>query len=98
MATNDKGDVATRDDSSARARERAADRVAPPAAAYQEGSVESVGGGPSGTDAEDRTGQTGSAPGVPRAAAREGNPDAFTSSEVAEESAGDPGRPERTRG
>jgi hypothetical protein len=65
---------------------------------YQEGSVESVGGGPSGTDKSDRTGQAGSAPAVERAAERDATRDAFTSSEVAEASAGAPGRPERTRG
>jgi hypothetical protein len=68
-----------------------------PAHAYQEGSVESVGGRPSGADTDDRTGQAGPAPDVPRAAEREDGRDAFTSSEVAAESAGGPGRPERTR-
>jgi hypothetical protein len=69
-----------------------------PAHAYQEGSVETIGGRPGGADTDDRTGQAGSPPDVPRAAEREDNRDAFTSSEVAAESAGDPGRPERTRG
>jgi hypothetical protein len=95
MATKDKDDAETADE---RARGRAADSAQPIPGAYQEGSVESVGGGPSGTDTGDRTGQAGSAPSVPRAAEREGHPDAFTSSEVAEQSAGAPGRPDRTRG
>jgi hypothetical protein len=71
---------------------------ATPMGAYQEGSVESVGGGPSGTDTDDRTGQSGSAPDVPRAPEGEGNRDVFISSEVAQKSAEAPGRPERTRG
>jgi hypothetical protein len=74
------------------------DRPQPPMGGYQEGNVESVGGGPSGTDTGDRTGETGPRPDVPRARDREGNPDAFVSSEVARESADAPGRPERTRG
>ena len=78
--------------------ERTQDRPQPPMGGYQEGSVESVGGGPSGTDADDRTAEGGPRPEVPRAGEREGNPDAFISSEVARESANAPGRPERTRG
>jgi hypothetical protein len=82
----------------ARARDARAGQPQPAAGgAYQEGSVESVGGGPSGTDTDDRTGQGGTAPSVPRAPEAEGNRDVFISSEVAEESAGAPGRPERTR-
>lgn len=78
--------------------ERAQDRPQPPMGGYQEGSIESVGGGPSGTDTDDRTAEGGPRPDVPRAAEREGHPDAFVSSEVARESADAPGRPERTRG
>jgi hypothetical protein len=74
------------------------ERPQPPMGGYQEGSVESVGGGPSGTDADDRTAERGTRPQVPRAADHDGNPDAFVSSEVVEESADAPGRPERTRG
>ena len=78
--------------------ERTNDRPQPPMGGYQEGSVESVGGGPSGTDTDDRTAEGGPRPDVPRAGEREGNRDAFISSEVARESADAPGRPERTRG
>ena len=95
MATNDKDEKAT--SKSARATRESASEPPPPAGAYQEGSVESIGGGPSGTDRDDRTGQAGTPPSV-RRATEPGNRDAFTSSEVAEESAGAPGRPERTRG
>jgi hypothetical protein len=73
------------------------ERTPPLLGGYQEGSVESVGGGPSGTDTDDRTGQPGPAPDVPRSAEGDGNRDAFISSEVAEKSADAPGRPERTR-
>ena len=76
----------------------AGERPQPPMGGYQEGSVESVGGGPSGTDTADRTAEEGPRPDVPRAPEREGHPDAFTSSEVARTSADAPGRPERTRG
>ena len=76
----------------------AGEREQPPLGGYQEGSVESVGGGPSGTDTDDRTAEGGPRPDVPRASDRDSNPDAFTSSEVARESADLPGRPERTRG
>ena len=78
--------------------ERTDERPQPPMGGYQEGSVESVGGGPSGTDTDDRTAEGGPRPDVPRAPERESNPDAFISSEVARESADAPGRPERTRG
>jgi hypothetical protein len=78
--------------------ERTDERPQPPMGGYQEGSVESVGGGPSGTETGDRTAEGGPAPDVPRARERDGNPDAFVSSEVARESADAPGRPERTRG
>ena len=78
--------------------ERTQERPQPPMGGYQEGSIESVGGGPSGTDADDRTAEAGPRPDVPRAGEREGHPDAFISSEVARESADAPGRPERTRG
>jgi hypothetical protein len=78
--------------------DRGRERTPPAMGGYQEGSVESVGGGPSGTDTDDRTGQSGSAPDVPRAPEREGNRDVFISSEVAKESAEAPGHPERTRG
>jgi hypothetical protein len=94
MADHDRDERETPRDG---ARDRAPEPPRPAAGAYQEGSVESIGGGPSGTDTDDRSGQAGSPPGVPRAGEHEGNRDAFTSSEVAEESAGAPGRPERTR-
>ena len=68
----------------------------PPAHTYQEGSVQSVGGGPSGTDTDDRTGQPTGTPAAGESAG-EPNRDIFISSEVAEESADLPGRPERTR-
>jgi hypothetical protein len=76
----------------------AGERAQPPLGGYQEGSVESVGGGPSGTDTDDRTAEGGPRPDVPRAGERAANPDAFISSEVVRESADAPGRPERTRG
>ena len=95
--SNDVGARSVKEDEPRRDRSDAATERAP-APAYQEGSVESVGGGPSGTDTDDRTGQAGSPPDVPRAEGSEGTRDAFTSSEVAAQSAGDPGRPERTRG
>ena len=87
-----KGNKEQRRDTAGRRREH----TPPPLGGYQEGSVESVGGGPSGTDTYDRTGQPGSAPDVPRAEG-EGSRDVFISSEVAEKSADAPGRPERTR-
>jgi len=74
------------------------ERPQPPMGGYQEGSVESVGGGPSGTDTDDRTAERGAPPQVPRASDHGGNPDAFVSSEVVEQSSDAPGRPERTRG
>ena len=62
--------------------------------ASQEGSVESVGGGPAGKDEDDRTGEgTGPAKGTPRS---EGGRDAFVSSEVSEK-ATVPGKDPRTR-
>lgn len=76
-------------------RDKATPRIPP---AYQEGRVDSVGERPSGTDDEDRTGEAGTRPGVPRTPAGDAKRDAFTSGEVTEKSDGDPGRPERTRG
>jgi len=73
------------------------DATVPPAHAYQEGSVETVGGGPSGTDTDDRTGQPPVSPAIAGQPGGEANRDIFISSEVAEESAHAPGRPERTR-
>jgi hypothetical protein len=70
------------------------DKAAPPAPAYQEGSVESVGGRPSGQDRDDRTGE-GSGRGVSRR--EEGRPpDAFVSTEVNDRTA-TPGRDGKTR-
>jgi hypothetical protein len=61
---------------------------------YQEGRVDSIGGGPSGTDRDDRTGE-GQGPGVGRR--EEGrSPDEFVSSEVNERTAR-PGNPSKTR-
>jgi hypothetical protein len=103
MNTRDDEKPATPRHDDARAREhgdagRADERPQPPMGGYQEGSVESVGGGPSGTDADDRTAERGPRPDVPRAGERAGHPDAFVSSEVARASADAPGRPDRTRG
>jgi hypothetical protein len=100
---DDQGDQQATPSDATRASQRDAgfpegERARPPMGGYQEGSVESVGGGPSGTDTEDRTAEGGARPGVPRAGDHGGNPDAFISSEVAQESANAPGRPERTRG
>jgi hypothetical protein len=68
----------------------------PPAAgSYQEGRVESVGGGPSGSDRDDRTGE-GQGGGLGRR--EEGrSPDEFISSEVNEKTAR-PMHPSKTRG
>jgi hypothetical protein len=65
-----------------------------PAGAYQEGSVESVGGGPSGKDREDRTGE-GQGRGVGRRDEGRG-PDEFISSEVNARTAR-PMHPSKTR-
>jgi hypothetical protein len=62
--------------------------------AYQEGSVESVGGGPAGKDEGDRSGD-GTLP-ADGAAGPEGGRDAFVSSEVTEKSTV-PGKDPRTR-
>ena len=69
---------------------------APVMGAYQEGSIESVGGRPSGRDETDRTGQAGRPPDVSRAEP-EPNRDAFASSEVAAQSSDTEVRPGRTR-
>jgi hypothetical protein len=63
--------------------------------AYQEGRVDSIGGGPSGTDRDDRTGE-GQGRGEGRR--EEGrSPDEFISSEVSERTAR-PMHPSKTRG
>ena len=62
--------------------------------AYQEGSVQSIGGGPAGRDEDDRSGE-----GTPRSeatSAPEPPRDAFVSSEVSEK-ATVPGKDPRTR-
>ncbi len=61
---------------------------------YQEGSVESVGGGPAGRDESDRSGD-GTLP-ADGAAQPEGGRDAFVSSEVSDKST-IPGKDPRTR-
>jgi hypothetical protein len=61
---------------------------------YQEGSVESVGGGPAGKDQEDRSGD-GTAP-AERAPRPGPGRDAFVSSEVTEKTSV-PGKDPRTR-
>ena len=66
----------------------------PVAPSYQEGSVESVGGGPAGTDESDRSGG-GTLP-AGSAAPPEGGRDAFVSSEVSDKSSV-PGKDSRTR-
>ena len=71
--------------------------AAPSAHASQEGSVETLGGGPSGTDTDDRTGQPPAPEPTAGRPGGEANRDIFISREVAEESAHAPGRPERTR-
>ena len=68
---------------------------ATPAHAYQEGSVESVGGGPSGTDTGDRSGDGTAAPAGKRAKQERGR-DSFTSSEISEKTTV-PGKDPRTR-
>jgi len=66
----------------------------PVAPSYQEGSIESVGGRPAGTDESDRSGE-GTLP--PEGAARsEDGRDAFVSSEVSDK-ASVPGKDSRTR-
>jgi hypothetical protein len=80
-----------------RAPSDARDERVPTPPAYQEGNVESIGGGPSGTDTDDRGAERGSAPSVPRATGTGANRDVFISGEVAEESADATDRPERTR-
>jgi hypothetical protein len=74
------------------AAEKADAGTAPVAPSYQEGSVDSAGGGPSGTDRSDRSGE-----GTPRAgtAPQEKGRDAFVSSEVGVE-ASTPGKDPRT--
>jgi hypothetical protein len=73
-----------------------AETEVPVVGAYQEGSIESVGGRPSGRDETDRTGQAGRPPDV-RRAEPEPNRDAFASSEVAAQSSDTEARPGRTR-
>ena len=66
----------------------------PVASSYQEGSVESVGSRPAGTDQSDRSGE-GTLP-AGGAAQPEGGRDAFVSSEVSDKSSV-PGKDSRTR-
>jgi hypothetical protein len=73
-------------------------RPAGPLGAYQEGKIESVGGGPSGRDEDDRSGQAGKAPAVSRTTDTRAAGDVFTSKEVADRDVDVPGRPARTRG
>ena len=61
---------------------------------YQEGSVESIGGGPAGSDRSDRSGEGTLAPETVVEA--EGGRDAFVSSEVTDKSSV-PGKDPRTR-
>ena len=61
-------------------KKKTAKKKAAPAHAYQEGSVESVGGRPSGTDRSDRSGE-GTKP-APGKRPTERGRDAFVSSEV----------------
>ena len=78
----------------ARRRKAAAARKRVPAHSYQEGSVESVGGRPSGTDQSDRSGDgTQPAPGV---RPTERGRDAFVSSEIGSKTTV-PGKDPRTR-
>ena len=78
----------------ARGRKPAAARKRVPAHSYQEGSVESVGGRPSGTDQSDRSGEgTRPAPGV---RPDERGRDAFVSSEIGSKTTV-PGKDPRTR-
>jgi hypothetical protein len=68
---------------------------APVTGSYQEGRVDSIGGGPSGSDRDDRTGE-GQGRGLGRR--EEGRaPDEFISSEVNEKTAR-PMHPSKTRG
>ena len=66
----------------------------PVAPSYQEGSIESVGGRPAGTDESDRSGG-GTLPAEGAARAENGR-DAFVSSEVSDKTAA-PGKDSRTR-
>ena len=66
----------------------------PVASSYQEGSVQSVGSGPAGTDRSDRSGG-GTLP-AEGATRPEGGRDAFVSSEVSDKSSV-PGKDSRTR-
>ena len=66
-----------------------------PAHAYQEGSVESVGARPTGTDREDRSGDGTRRPSGKRAPAEKGR-DAFVSSELSGKTSV-PGKDPRTR-
>jgi hypothetical protein len=69
--------------------------VKTPAGSYQEGRVDSVGGGPSGSDRDDRTAE-GQGRGISRR--EEGRaPDEFISSEVNEKTSR-PMHPDKTRG
>ena len=73
----------------------AARRAKTPAHAYQEGSVESVGARPTGTDREDRSGEGTQRPSGKRAPSEKGR-DAFVSSEVGGKTS-IPGKDPRTR-
>jgi hypothetical protein len=67
----------------------------PVSPAYQEGSVQSVGGGPSGVDRSDRSGDGSLAPAV-ETTGPEPARDAFVSSEVSDKTS-TPGKDPRTR-
>jgi hypothetical protein len=71
------------------------DDAGPIAPAYQEGSVESVGGRPSGRDESDRSGDGTLTPDV-RSRTPEPARDAFVSTEVSDKST-QPGKDPRTR-
>ena len=73
----------------------AARRAKTPAHAYQEGSVQSVGARPTGTDREDRSGDGTRRPSGKRAPAEKGR-DSFVSSEVGTQTS-IPGKDPRTR-
>jgi len=73
----------------------AATRAKTPAHAYQEGSVQSVGARPTGTDREDRSGDGTQRPSGKRAPAEKGR-DSFVSSEVGTRTSV-PGKDPRTR-
>lgn len=75
-------------------KKKTAPRRSPAPHAVQEGSVESLGGGPSGTDREDRSGE-GTARSGPRATRDRGR-DSFVSSEVGGKTS-TPGKDPRTR-